>query len=74
MPERDGESPLRVVPAYASDMTTPSSAIGPDFMAKAAEVASKLRPGTYEAAQALATVSIAASLVRIADALERREL
>ena len=51
-------------------MRTPHSAIGPDFVAKAAEVASKLKPGTYEAAQALAMVSIAASLVRIADALE----
>lgn len=33
------------------------------YAAQAAEVASKLKPGTWEAVQALATLSIAQSLV-----------
>ncbi|MBT0770760.1 hypothetical protein KIH74_17590 [Kineosporia sp. J2-2] len=46
--------------------------ISDDYGAKAAEVAAKLKPGTYEAARSLAAVSIAASLARIADQLEQR--
>ncbi|GAB6898737.1 hypothetical protein [Kineosporia succinea] len=43
-----------------------------DYAVKAAEVAAKLKPGTYDAVQALALVSIASSLARIADQLEQR--
>jgi len=38
--------------------------------ARAAELAAKLKPGTYDAVQALALLSIAQSFTRIADALE----
>ena len=55
-------------------MTSSDRSISTDFAAKAAEAAdaaATLMPGTYDAVLALASVSIAASLVRIADALER---
>jgi hypothetical protein len=38
---------------------------------KAAEVAEKLKPGTYDSVQALALVSIALSLKQIAASLEQ---
>jgi hypothetical protein len=41
--------------------------------AKAAEVAAKLKPGTYDAVQALALLSIAQSLAEIAENLEGRQ-
>ncbi|HEY8719813.1 hypothetical protein [Pengzhenrongella sp.] len=52
-------------------MTSTDRSVSSEYAAKAAEIAAKLKPGSYEAVQALASVSIAASLVRIADALER---
>jgi hypothetical protein len=51
-------------------MTTPNAAA--DTAARAAEVAAKLKPGTYDAVQALSFLSIAQSLSRIADALDRQ--
>jgi hypothetical protein len=42
-----------------------------EYARRAAEVTAKLKSGTYEAVQALALLSIAKSLGRIADALER---
>jgi hypothetical protein len=41
--------------------------LGAQNAAKAAEVAAKLKPGTYEAVQALALLSIAQSLAKIAE-------
>lgn len=41
-------------------------------VARAAELAAKLKPGTYDAVQALALLSIAQSFTRIASALESR--
>ncbi len=38
---------------------------------KAAEVAAKLKPGTFDAVQGLALLSIAQSLVAIAEIMER---
>jgi hypothetical protein len=48
------------------DHQTAMQAAG-DFAAQAASVAGKLKPGTYEAAQALALVSIANSLAVLAE-------
>ena len=48
-------------------MTTPD--LGAQNAAKAAEVAAKLKPGTYEAVQALSLLSIAQSLAEIAESL-----
>jgi hypothetical protein len=42
---------------------------GAQNAAKAAEVAAKLKPGTYDAVQALALLSIAQSLAKIAENL-----
>jgi hypothetical protein len=50
-------------------MTTPGA--GAESAAKAQEVAAKLKPGTYDAVQALALLSIAQSLVEIAENLGR---
>jgi hypothetical protein len=47
--------------------------LGAQNAAKAAEVAAKLKPGTYEAVQALALVSIAQSLAKIAENLPPTE-
>lgn len=49
-------------------MTTPMEAEA--TAARAAELAAKLKPGTYDAVQALALLSIAQSFTRIAVALE----
>ena len=51
-------------------MTTPS--VGSRYAAQASEVASKLQPGTYEAVQPLAFLSIAQSLAQIADSLQKQ--
>jgi hypothetical protein len=53
-------------------MTNPSSAAASEYAAKAAEVAQKLKPGTYDSVEALALVSIAHSLAQIAQAMESR--
>jgi hypothetical protein len=45
--------------------------VNDDYARRAAEVADKLKAGTYDSVQALALVSIARSLSRIADVLER---
>ena len=47
--------------------------IGAQNAAKAAEVAAKLKPGNYEAVQALALLSIAQSLAKIAENLPPTE-
>jgi hypothetical protein len=46
-------------------MTTPD--LGARNAAEAADVAAKLKPGTYEAVQALSLLSIAQSLAKIAE-------
>jgi len=43
------------------------------FASQAAQIAQKLKPGTYDSVQALALISIAVSLDRIADSLESRQ-
>jgi len=48
-------------------MTTPGA--GAESAAKAKDVAAKLKPGTYDSVQALALLSIAQSLVEIAEHL-----
>ena len=50
-------------------MTT--TGLAAQYAAKAAEVAAKLKPGTYEAVKALALLSIAQSLVEITENMER---
>ncbi|QTE30859.1 hypothetical protein [Pengzhenrongella sicca] len=52
-------------------MTNPNLSVSVEYAEKAAAVVAKLKPGTYEAANTLANISIAASLARIADAMER---
>jgi hypothetical protein len=52
-------------------MTSPT--LGTQYANQAAEVAAKLKHGSYDAVQALAFVSIAQSLAQIADALEKRD-
>lgn len=51
-------------------MTTPN--LGSVYANQAADVAAKLKPGTYDAVQALAFVSIAQSLASIAHSLEQQ--
>lgn len=53
-------------------MTNPSSAATNADLA--ADVASKLKPGNYDAVKALSLLSIAQSLVKITAALEGRGL
>ena len=53
-------------------MTTPNPAA--TNAALAADVASKLKPGNYDAVKALSLLSIAQSLEKIASALEGRSL
>jgi hypothetical protein len=43
------------------------------FATEAAQAAQKLKPGTYDAVQALALVSIAISLNQIASSMERTD-
>lgn len=45
----------------------PGTQAAADFAAQAAAVAAKLKPGTYDAAQALALISIAHSLATLAE-------
>jgi hypothetical protein len=52
-------------------MTNPDRNIGSEYAVKAAEVADKLRPSSYESVQSLALISIASSLARIAEALDK---
>jgi hypothetical protein len=47
--------------------------LGAQTAARAAEVAAKLKPGTYDAVQALALLSIAQSLAKIAENLPPTE-
>jgi hypothetical protein len=55
-----------------SDATSGPPSSGTDlYLQRAEEVASKLKAGTYDAVQGLALISIAKSLSRIADQLER---
>jgi len=49
-------------------MTTPD--LGAEYAAKAVEVAAKLKPGNYDSVQALALLSIAQSLAKIAEKME----
>lgn len=53
-------------------MNDPQLEIAAAYANRADEVAQKLKPGTYEAVQALALVSIAKSLTLIAESLEGR--
>ena len=46
---------------------------GAHYAAWAAEVAAKLKPGTYDAVQALSLLSIAQSLASIAEHMERAQ-
>ena len=52
-------------------MTSPS--LGAQYANQAAEVAAKLKPGPYDAVQALAFVSSAQSLAQIAAAMEQKQ-
>lgn len=55
---------------YARHMTMPN--LGVQYANQAADVAAKLKPGSYDSVQALALISIAQSLARIAETLEQR--
>lgn len=46
--------------------------LGVQYANQAADVAAKLKPGSYDSVQALALISIAQSLARIAETLEQR--
>lgn len=52
-------------------MTTPN--LGAHYANQAAEVAAKLKPGTYDAVTALSWLSIAQSLAQIASAMEQKQ-
>ena len=56
---------------YCRPMSDQHRDISALYAAKAVEVAEKLKPGTYDAVQAMALISIAHSLARIAESLER---
>ena len=53
-------------------MTDQRQSLASQFAEQAAALTQTLKPGTYEAAQALAMVSIAASLAQLADTLAER--
>jgi hypothetical protein len=56
-----------------SESTEGTTSSGADpFLQRAEQTTEKLKPGTYDAVQALALVSIAKSLNRIAEQLELR--
>ena len=52
-------------------MGTQDVAVAKTYAEQAAAVAAKLKPGTYDAVQALALTSIAHSLIALADAASR---
>jgi hypothetical protein len=51
-------------------MSNPQIDSAVEYATRAAQVAQNLKPGTYDAVQALALVSIAISLTQIAESLD----